>query len=223
MEVRNHRFDILSSVAICMVTIIHSATAYTSTGFERWAGGWLDLFSRPCIAIFLFSSGYFFFTDKLTKEKLLKRIVRVMVPYTVAYLAVCVYENNLGLFYAMVHRPLSFFGNYLIASNWGIYYFVFVIFYAYLAGYIVYQLSPLRTRMLAVTVIFFFGNLLQGAFYDPLNNQSKIALIYYYRSPITWLCFFFLGWLYRQYDIQRIIDSQRITVRGIWLAVYLEL
>ena len=60
---RNDLLDWLRTVAILIVLVVHAVPGYEKTNLEKFGVDWLTTVFRPCIAIFLFSAGFFFPID----------------------------------------------------------------------------------------------------------------------------------------------------------------
>src|SRR3972149_10022559 len=79
---RDPQLDFMRAVAIMGVLVIHSVGRYRHTDLDLVVAGWLGLFCRPCIAVFLFVSGYLF-NEHPDARYLARRLKRVLVPYLV--------------------------------------------------------------------------------------------------------------------------------------------
>ncbi|HQQ87822.1 MAG TPA: acyltransferase family protein [Smithellaceae bacterium] len=96
---RNIRFDAIRGLAIIMVLIIHSSTVYADSALEKNIGHWMAKNARPCMAIFLFLAGYFFYNTKLNVTSLWSRFKRIIIPYLVFSSLVYLYSYRTRAFH----------------------------------------------------------------------------------------------------------------------------
>ena len=221
---RNGRQDFLRAAAIFSVVLIHSVFGFESTPAERTAAEWLSTFARPCIAVFLFVSG-FFFPSLPTTGQMLARFQRILVPYLVFSLLALLYQTRVvGLPAAFMERPWVILENLLTGNTWGVYWFIPVIVLTYLGGWVLAR--PASHSLLWVTAFFLAVNLFLVAYFEPIVDQTALShepMVWFfcYRVLPTWPVYFFLGQAARVYDLTRHFLTHRRYVLGMWVAVFL--
>jgi len=100
---RNIRFDAIRGLAIIMVLIIHSSTVYADNALEKNIGHWLAKNARPCMAIFLFLAGYFFYKPAPNVTFLWSRFKRIIIPYLIFSSLVYLYSYRSGVFHYILY------------------------------------------------------------------------------------------------------------------------
>lgn len=191
--------DFLRAFAIIGVLVIHSATRFSNGEIEQQIGAWFSAIMRPCIGIFLFISGYLLASKRLDAQTLRRRLRRVLVPYSIFAIGATVAAYR-GLFLTEPFSPttaLEIAWRILIGDIFGIYYFVFLICYAYCFHYVT-CLFNWDARVLLL--LFTSSGLLQHAhgidFWEvafPLVSPEPVLM----RSP-AWLAYFYFGVAFRQ-------------------------
>lgn len=171
VRTRNRAIDTMRGVAIVMVIAIHSLPKPEGSALVIA----VDAIFRPCVAIFLFASGYL--TAQAGSVPLAKRIKRTLVPYTIAFCAAYLFmalKNPL-----MDHRPVAIAARYLLAYVF-VYYYVFVYIGCTLMLWLAFLVAgddeKTRPQRLAVllTAAMVIG-LAFGAYLDPLLQHAGIA------------------------------------------------
>lgn len=222
---RDYRLDFLRAVAIIFVLIIHSANRYGVTHLEQLVANWFALFTRPTIAIFLFLAGYLLKFETFNQQQLSRRLVRVLIPYAVFSMLAVLY-NSLARLDDPTQSPLydhaGILFDFLFANTMSIYYFVFVIISMYVFAFLVLRISFLRERLFAITVILLTLNLLHALLYEPIVQYFQIPndkplFIYFYRSPLIWSAYFFLGILFRRHNGLALVERYK---REIWIVFF---
>lgn len=220
----NIQFDMLRSLAIIGVLIIHSMNRYT---VGSPVAPFFELFTilvRPCIAIFLFLSGALFVIKPIDLKQLKKRLTRTIVPYFIFSLFALYYTYKIGLFSVILHRPIQLLINILVGNTLGIYYFVFIIVVMYLMDYILLANDTLRRYIIPILFVAYAINLIHTAYgYQLWHTITAKDLgdysIYADRSPFLWACFFIAGIVYQQQHVQYYIDRWRSSIRIIWILI----
>ncbi len=170
----NKKIQILRAFAICAVVMIHSN-----------AGGVLGVLTRPflnfAVAMFLFISGY------LTKAEIPsigkfygKRILRVIVPYTIW-----------SLIFTFAYRSFdSFFINFFTANCNSIYYYIFVYIQFVLLTPLIIKLAKSRFAYLGyfITPI----SIIIIRYLLPLANIS-LGFPFPARNFFVWFIYYYLG------------------------------
>jgi surface polysaccharide O-acyltransferase-like enzyme len=223
---RNHKLDFLRAVSIICVLIIHCVVLYEpTTAAERVIGGWLEMVTRPCIAVFLFISGYLFKTNLQDSSYLWKKYKRVIMPYLFFCLVTLLSRGRSQIVTYIMSKPIDLIIDILLGNIWGIYYFVFVIVFLYTLAFIILRNPKLRTQLIPLTLLLFVVNLLQGAYYYPIVDtfnvsNSRLAILYSERFILSWPAFFFLGILFKKYNGQVLIERHSQKVIFFWVFIF---
>lgn len=226
---RDYKVDFLRAIAIIFVLIIHSTNRYGVTHTELLIANWFALFTRPTIAIFLFIAGYLIKIDAFGTRQLSRRLVRVLVPYAIFSLLALLYDT-IGFYQVSLEAWMLELGDFaldfMVANTMSIYYFVFVIISMYLMAFLILRVGFLRARLRSITIILVVLNVLHALFFEPIVqyfqlSDSQLLFIYFYRSPLIWSAFFFLGILFRQYDGQKIVDQYRTHIWALFSGVFI--
>jgi surface polysaccharide O-acyltransferase-like enzyme len=229
-KLRDYRLDFLRAVAILLVIFIHAASGSGNTSQEKQISSWLTTLARPCIAIFLFLSGYLFNLDSPTRESIVRRFKRVVIPYTVFTVIVFICSHGLDAVSYFVSNIIHVLGLFLLGSIPGPYYFIFLILLIYTIAYIVALIPMLGKHLIAVTLFFLLLGLLQGAYLTLLARHfglvsldladSRIYLLVE-RSPFYWPFFFFLGVLFRKYEGWEFIHKNKYFIYTGWFITFM--
>ena len=129
---RDATFDTMRGLAVLMVVGIHTLHAPTDSA---WATT-IDAALRPCVPIFLFTSGYF--TARKGEVSLARRLRAALAPYVVAFIAAYAYmawHNP-----AMDHRPAATLARFALGYVF-VYYYVFVYVGCTLALWLVFRVT----------------------------------------------------------------------------------
>jgi surface polysaccharide O-acyltransferase-like enzyme len=225
---RNHKLDFLRAFAIICVLVIHTTNErYAHTDTEFWISAWLNTFTRPCIAIFIFLAGYLFRQKNLDLDYLFRKYQRVLVPYLFFALLTILERGRSGtLGYVSNHFQDILYG-IVTCDIRGIYYYIFVIVILYTLAFIVLKNEWLSDRVVPITLGLFALNLLHGAYYGSIANSlglvdasTSIVPFYHDRFLFYWPFFMFLGILFRRHNWQQVIDSKQHTVLWFWIAIF---
>jgi peptidoglycan/LPS O-acetylase OafA/YrhL len=214
----------MRGIAIISVVVIHSFGKLDTNPGPGLNVSWLLTYTRPCIALFLFASGYFFRMNA-SGAYLGSRLKRIIIPYLFFSLLALIYQTRLvHLPDLVISKPLVVIGNMIIGNTWGAYWFIPALLLCYLLGFLF--LRGDRSRVLRVTLIFLVINLLHAAYYDAViahyNLQGNpLVWLYSYRFFPTWPFYFFLGTLFREYNLRIYLEGHRRVVLGVWLGVFL--
>ena len=186
-------FDFLRALAIIGVIIIHSSTRYAHPGGEYLIGGWFSTFTRPCIAIFLFISGFLLAGRVFNGPELIKRFKRVLWPYLVFSALALLYSFKFSIIQTLVNAPWRIIAKIIIGDAFGVYYFVFVICCIYVLYFVL-----VRNNVSIVHSLIFFGIILfvHNAYFSKAISQfgwqnTKATELYTYRY-VFWPFFFLL-------------------------------
>ena len=225
---REYKLDFLRALAIISVLIIHAVLFYEPSekiGIEMLVGGWLTMTVRPCIAIFLFLSGYLFKTDFKDVSYLIKKYKRVILPYLFFSLITLIIRGKTQIIDYITSRPVDILIDILIGNTWGIYYFVFVIVFIYALAFFILKTPQFRVHLISITLLLFVLNLLQGAYYNSLINilniaNTEFARFYSERFLLSWPFFFFLGIIFKKYNGQLLIDNHKSLVTYCWIYIF---
>lgn len=221
---RDGRQDFLRAVAIIAVVAIHSAFGFDSTPGERGVAEWLSTFLRPCIAVFLFVTGYFFPLDP-TPGQMGRRFRRILVPYFVfTSLALLYQTRGTGLMAALAERPLRILQDVLTGNTWGVYWFIPIIVFTLLGGWVLAR--PARRSLIWIAAFFLVTNLIIVGYVDQVIARTSLAdepmaWFYLLRVLPTWPVYFFFGRVARVHGLVDYFRAHRPVVLLIWLFVFL--
>jgi peptidoglycan/LPS O-acetylase OafA/YrhL len=217
--------DWIRAIAIIFVLIIHSAHECVYTDQQELIAGWFSTVTRPAIAMFLFISGYFF-KEYPSFSYLLTRYKRVLIPYLFfSFLAILYQQRIIYVFNYVVSDWDTLFINLLIGYTWGVYWFIPLIIFVYSMAFLVLHFR-FGQNLLLLTLVLFVINLLHSAYYVPLIQScgiedNKLIWYYSYRFFISWPFFFFLGLLFRKYNIEKAITDYSGVIIFLWIATFL--
>lgn len=225
---REYKLDFLRALAIISVLIIHAVLFYEPSekiSIEMLVGGWLTMTLRPCIAIFLFLSGYLFKTDFKDVSYLIKKYKRVIIPYLLFSLITLIIRGKTQIIDYITSRPSDILIDIVIGNIWGIYYFVFVIVFIYTLAFFILKNTQFRVHLISITILLFVLNLLHGAYYNSLINilniaNTEFARFYSERFLLAWPFFFFLGIIFKKYNGQVLIDNHKSLVTYCWIYIF---
>jgi surface polysaccharide O-acyltransferase-like enzyme len=226
MTERDARFDFLRVSALMFVLIIHSANNYAVSDAEKIIANWLDTFSRPCIAIFLVVSGYFFRIEELSGGYILTKIKRVLVPYVFFSSLAFLYQYRGGIYSYVVNHPFEVIFRLLTCTTFEIYWFVLVIIFCYLLGFVCLTRGDLHTRIPFLVTVFLILNLLHAAYYSPLADhfylrETLYGKAYQQHLLLSWPFYFFLGVFISRRKLLPMIESNRRLVISTWAFLFL--
>ncbi len=168
---RDAAIDGMRGIAILMVIGIHSLPKADGTALVTV----VDAALRPCVAIFLFASGYL--TARSGRVPLGKRLLRALGPYTVAFLAaylVMAAQNPL-----IDNRPAVFVARYALAYVF-VYYYVFVyigctVLLALTFAAAGHDRADRQLRLIALLSFVAIVGLAAGAYLDPVLQRFGLA------------------------------------------------
>ncbi|MEA2829314.1 MAG: acyltransferase, partial [Bradyrhizobium sp.] len=152
----------MRGIAILMVIGIHSL----QQPLNSWAIP-VDASLRPCVAIFLFASGYL--TARSGRVPLWKRLKAALIPYAVAFIAAYIYmalHNS-----AMDHRVITTIARFVLAYAF-VYYYVFVYVGCTVGLWLVFSASrldpsPSEARLVVLLLLAIGLGLIAGSYLDP--------------------------------------------------------
>jgi fucose 4-O-acetylase-like acetyltransferase len=227
LTMRDLRFDTIRGLAILMVLVMHSATLYASSPLEKSIGIWLTKNSRPCMAIFFFLAGYFFYRESPDGKYLRGRCKRIIIPYLVFSSLVYFYQYRSGVWvYILSHIGKVFF-DFMTCNAFGEYWFVFSILFSYLLGYFALA-SKQKDGLLFGTIFFGIMNLLHAVYYPDFVNRlpavgpvHTVVELYNLRLLLSWPFYFFLGLLFRRYNLTNALLRDRNAVIFYWIFLFL--
>ena len=171
VRARDCAIDTMRGLAIVMVIGIHSlATTKVSAPLTV-----IDAALRPCVPVFLFASGYL--TARAARVPLRKRLVRVIVPYTIAFAFAYLFMALTNPH--MDQRLVVTLARYGLAYVF-VYYYVFVYAGCTVALWLVYAAArrdgPIDTsRLIVVLMVTILVGLAFGAYLDPLAQRAGLA------------------------------------------------
>jgi peptidoglycan/LPS O-acetylase OafA/YrhL len=159
---RDAGIDTMRGIAILMVIGIHSL----QQPLNSWAIP-VDASLRPCVAIFLFASGYL--TARSGRVPLWKRLKAALIPYAVAFIAAYIYmalHNS-----AMDHRVITTIARFVLAYAF-VYYYVFVYVGCTVGLWLVFSASrldpsPSEARLVVLLLLAIGLGLIAGSYLDP--------------------------------------------------------
>src|SRR5262249_17590884 len=162
---RDLGIDTMRGVAILMVIGIHS--------LQQPLNSWetiTDAALRPCVAIFLFASGYL--TALSGRVPLWKRLKAAVIPYAIAFVVAYVYMALHNP--AMDHRPMTALARFVLAYAF-VYYYVFVYIGCTIGLWLVFSVahagSRSESRVIALLLLAILFGLIVGSYLDPLLSQ----------------------------------------------------
>lgn len=218
---RDSSIDTLRGIAILMVIGIHSLQQPLDTSWETL----VDSALRPCVPIFLFSSGYL--TALSGQVPLWKRIKAALVPYAIAFVAAYVYMALHNP--AMDHRLTTGAARFVLAYVF-VYYYVFVYVGCTIWLWIIFRLSdngspdaPQRLAVfLALSVAF---GLIAGSYIDPLLQhigfpESLVQEVRLRDIPF-WFSFTALGALVGLSKAGSVLHGMRMVIASAAVAAYM--
>ena len=129
---RDASFDTMRGIAILMVIGIHTLRAPADS---VWATT-IDAALRPCVPVFLFTSGYFM--ARKGEVVLARRLQSVLAPYLVAFIAAYGYMAWHNA--AMDHRPIVTLARFVFGYVF-VYYFVFIYVACTLVLWLVFRVT----------------------------------------------------------------------------------
>jgi fucose 4-O-acetylase-like acetyltransferase len=171
VRTRDGTIDTMRGVAILMVIGIHSLPKIEASALVTAA----DAVLRPCVPVFLFASGYL--TAQTGTIPLTKRIVRTLVPYTIAFVAAYAFMAFTNP--QMDQRLVVTAARYVFAYVF-VYYYVFVYVGCTLLLWLVFAATgrgePTRQpRLLVLLTLSIVIGLFVGAYLDPLLAHFRVS------------------------------------------------
>jgi peptidoglycan/LPS O-acetylase OafA/YrhL len=214
---RDLGIDTMRGVAVLMVIGIHSLQQPLSS----WETS-TDAVLRPCVAIFLFASGYL--TALSGRVPLWKRLKAAVIPYAIAFVAAYVYMALHNP--AMDHRPTTALARFVLAYAF-VYYYVFVYIGCTIGLWLVFSAAPSGSRsqslviaLLLLTVVF---GLIVGSYLDPLLSRlgfsESLVEEVRMRDVPFWFAFVALGALAGMFRIRsRLYDARALLMGATFIA-----
>jgi surface polysaccharide O-acyltransferase-like enzyme len=171
LVVRDAAIDTMRGVAILMVIGIHSLRAPEGSG---WATA-IDAALRPCVPIFLFTSGYIL--SRTGEVRLTRRLKAVLAPYLVAFIAAYAYMALHNT--TMDHRPWVAITRFVFAYVF-VYYYVFIYIGCTILLWLVFRStlegnSYRRQWLVPLLIMSIFLGLLSGAYVGPFLHLLGLS------------------------------------------------
>jgi len=225
---RNHKLDFLRAFAIICVLVIHTTNQrYAHTDTEFWISAWLNTFTRPCIATFIFLAGYLFRQRNLDLDYLFRKYQRVLVPYLFFAVLTVLEQGRTGTIGYVSNNLQGILFGIVTCGIRGIYYYIFVIIVLYTLAFVVLKTRWLNERIVPITIGLFALNLLHGAYYNSIattlgliDGSTGYVPLYHDRFLFYWPFFMFLGILFKRYNWQEVINSRKNTVIWFWVSIF---
>ena len=186
---RYPEIDFLKFVCILTVVYIHSISTSFSPG--NFLGYLVGDFTRYAVPGLFFASGFLFDKKKYTtKEIFWKKIIRLIPPYLFCSIIFQIIDAP-GLMVARDDLNLSeFLNNIILGNTFGIYYFVFVLFYLFSLSLFLRKIS--KTLVL---ILWMFSFLFLIFFWFGWIAQVE-SMFWLFRHPFIYLFFYFSGWIF---------------------------
>jgi peptidoglycan/LPS O-acetylase OafA/YrhL len=210
----------MRGIAILMVIGIHSL----QPPLHSWQT-LVDAGLRPCVAIFLFASGYL--TARSGRVPLGKRLKAALIPYAIAFVAAYLYMALHNP--AMDHRITTTLARFVLAYVF-VYYYVFVYAGCTLALWLVFAAAdtgetPSEPRLTVLLLLSIAFGLIAGSYLDPLLAQlgypdSLIEEVRMRDIPF-WFCFAALGALVGRYGKRAGLREMRAPIAVATLLAYI--
>ena len=127
---RDQTLDLMRGLALLGVVVIHTFYRFAEPGPERLLFALPALLARPCIALFLFCSGYLTRPDGRSGP-LLQRLKRLAVPYLFFSLLAYPFKLWVKIPFDPALIPLDL----VMGNTMDIYYYLLVIAYTHLIGW----------------------------------------------------------------------------------------
>jgi peptidoglycan/LPS O-acetylase OafA/YrhL len=191
-KTRYLEIDFLKCVCILTVVYIHSiSTSFSPGNFLGYLAGDITRFAVPGL---FFASGFLFDKKKYTtKEILWKKFLRLIPPYLFCSICFQVIDAP-GLTVARNDlNSCDFLKNIVFGNTFGIYYFVFVLFYLFALSIFFRRLS--KKVVLLVWVFSFFVLFL---FFKGLIARTE-SMFWFFRHPFIYLFYYLSGWIFSLY------------------------
>lgn len=213
---RDQTLDLMRGLALLGVLVIHTFYRFAAPGPERIAFALPALLARPCIALFLFCSGYLTRPDGRTGP-LLGRLKRLVLPYLFFSLAAYPFKLWVGIPFDPALIPLDL----IMGNTMGIYYYILVLAYCHLIGWWLSRRGVLPGRLMTVFLVCLGLNFVFTSLYDSLwfkfIGPSPYNFYFIWRSPLIWPAFYFLGMLARTIDLRGWAQRNRTLLLGLWI------
>ena len=213
---RDQTLDLMRGLAIVGVLVIHTFYRFAEPGPERIAFALPALLARPCIALFLFCSGYLTRMGGST-DKFIQRLKRLVLPYLFFSLFAYPFKGLVGIPFDPALIPLDL----VLGNTMGIYYYILVISYTHLLEWLLSRNRVLPGHTNLVFFICLALNLLFVSLFDPLwakfGGPGDYRLFVIWRSPLIWPCFFFLGMAARTSGLRLWAVRNRPLLFRLWL------
>jgi len=217
---RQTELDILRFIAIVGVLIIHSSTRFASSDIEKHIGAWFSIFSRPCVGIFLFISGFLLSKNYFDCYQLIRHFKRVLIPYTFFSILAFLYKYNIEIASIIYKHPFNIFFQYVFGNSFGIYYFVFII----CINYILLFYSNNSTYDV-ILIFFSIVILVHTAYYKEivslLSHSFKFNDDVYINRYIFWPFFFFLGAKTQSAHLVKYLKDKKLYFIYFWIVSFL--
>jgi surface polysaccharide O-acyltransferase-like enzyme len=219
---RIEELDFMRSFAIISVLTIHSANRYANSDIEKLIGNYIENVARPCIAIFLFISGYLLSGIILNKHQLKNRLKRVIIPYIFFSFLAFLYRKGTSLFCTSIGFYLHIARDFLIGNSFGIYYFVFVICAMYIMYYYIIKIN---INIYKITLIFGIITVIHVAYYNDIINffdlKTNNLIRLYELRYVFWPFFFLLGVLGQKHQILEYCKKNNTLLIYLYLCVFI--
>lgn len=171
VQTRDTTIDTMRGIAILMVIGIHSLPQPIS---ESWKIA-IDSALRPCVPIFLFTSGVM--SAGKHQIPLLRRLKTVLIPYAIAFAAAYLYMSLHNPH--MDHRPAITLARFGLAYVF-VYYYVFIYVGCTICLWLLFKLTNrandnLERRLTVALAVAIVAGLLAGAYVDPLMARGGFS------------------------------------------------
>jgi peptidoglycan/LPS O-acetylase OafA/YrhL len=217
---RDPAIDTMRGIAILLVIGIHSLQQPL---VSPW-GIIVDAVLRPCVPIFLFTSGLL--TARSGRIVLWKRINAALVPYAIAFIAAYAYmaAHNPAMDQRIETTAARFVLGYVF-----VYYYVFVYLGCTVMLWLVYWAVPAdapdrRQRIAMLLLLSIAAGLTIGAYLDPLllrrGVSASVVEEVRMRDIPFWFCFAAFGALLGLAETSRFIRDHRLILIAAIIGFY---
>ena len=216
---RDHGIDTMRGIAILMVIGIHSLQQPLDATWKTL----VDAALRPCVPVFLFTSGYL--TARARHVPLRRRIRSALIPYVFAFAAAYLYMALHNP--AMDHRPSTALARFVLGYAF-VYYYVFVYIGCTVALWLVFRIASgapeARQRLVVLCALAIALGLIAGSYLDPLLARAGISDAIIQEARLRdipfWFSFAALGALSGISAAGLALRDMRVLIAGATVAAY---
>ncbi|MDY4574250.1 MAG: acyltransferase family protein [Intestinibacter sp.] len=221
MKQRNLKYDFIKSIAILGVILGHSLSLVLTRRAEmQLLADYLTVVFRVVVPAFLFVSGVLH-KKGLSFAQILMRIKRILSPYVFFAVIMTVIYIALG-----DHTFLSrYIVRFISCEVHPVYYYVFVMIECLFIAFLFEKICGYRKMLIPLYLVVLIYSIISANFSKEilcaLNISNNMVDFITYRNPFLWMHYYLLGMIFKEYNLEKFIVSNKYVVRIFYVSLVL--